>query len=74
MFIKQLQIKNFKCFKDKTFKSLAVPNGEKENLKTGVSLQEYIRHSIHHPENTENDKYSDEELRKSTQEMIDFIK
>ncbi len=29
MFIKQLQIKNFKCFEDKTFESLAVPNGEK---------------------------------------------
>jgi len=39
-----------------------------------VTLQTYIRNSIHHPENTENDKYSDEELRTSTQEMIDFIK
>ena len=47
---------------------------EKENLKTGVSLQEYIRHSIHHPENTENDEYLDAELRSSIQEMIDFIK
>ncbi len=47
---------------------------EKENLKVDISLQEYIRHSIHHPENTENDKYSDEELKKSTQEMIGVIK
>ncbi len=47
---------------------------KKEKLKNDVSLQEYIRHSIHHPENIENDKYSDEELRKSTQEMIDLIK
>ena len=46
----------------------------KENLKVDISLQEYIRHSIHHPENTENDKYSDKELRKSTQEMIDYFK
>ena len=29
MFIKELQIKNYKCFKDKTFENLAVPNGEK---------------------------------------------
>lgn len=47
---------------------------EKEKLKEPVALQTYIRHSIHHPENTHNDKYSDVELRKSTQEMIDFIK
>lgn len=41
---------------------------------TNRTLQTYIRNSIHHPENTKNDKYSDEELRTSTQEMIDFIK
>lgn len=41
---------------------------------TNRTLQTYIRNSIHHPENTENDKYSDEELRKSTQAIIDFIK
>ncbi len=29
MFIKQLQIKNFKCFKDETFANLAVPNEKK---------------------------------------------
>ena len=29
MFIKELHIKNYKCFKDKTFKDLAVPNREK---------------------------------------------
>lgn len=29
MFIKTLQIKNFKCFEDKTFEDLAIPNGEK---------------------------------------------
>jgi len=29
MFIKKLQIKNFKCFQDKTIENLAVPNGER---------------------------------------------
>ena len=29
MFVNQLQIKNFKCFQDKTFENLVVPNGEK---------------------------------------------
>jgi AAA15 family ATPase/GTPase len=47
-------------------------NGSTEN--TNRTLQTYIRNSIHHPENTQSDKYSDEELRKSTQEMINFIK
>jgi predicted ATP-dependent endonuclease of OLD family len=47
---------------------------EKEDLKVDIALQTYIRHSIHHPENTNNDKYSDLELKQSTQEMITFIK
>lgn len=29
MFIKSLIIKNLKCFKDKTFENLAIPNGAK---------------------------------------------
>ena len=29
MFIKQLQVKNFKCFRDITFENLAIPNGDK---------------------------------------------
>ena len=29
MFIKKLQIKNYKCFKDKTFENLAVPDGKR---------------------------------------------
>lgn len=29
MFIKKLNIKNFKCFKDKTFDNIGLPNGEK---------------------------------------------
>lgn len=28
MFIKNLQVENFKCFKDNVFEDLAVPNGE----------------------------------------------
>ena len=34
------------------------------------SLQEYIRHQIHHPENSHNIKYTEEELQKSIDEMI----
>lgn len=40
-----------------------------KNKKTGgtenVVLAKYIRHSIHHPENTLNDKFTPEELRES---------
>ena len=38
-----------------------------------VSIQEYIRHSIHHPENTHNDIYTEEELEVSINVMIDLI-
>lgn len=36
-------------------------------------LTEYIRHQIHHPENTLNPRYTHEELRQSIDEMRDFI-
>lgn len=38
-----------------------------------VTLQTYIRHSIHHPENDFNTRYSPEELSKSIKEMIDIL-
>lgn len=36
-------------------------------------LSEYIRHQIHHPENTMNIKFIDEQLQKSIDEMRTFI-
>ncbi len=39
-----------------------------------ISLSKYIRNQIHHPENTENDKFSDKELRQSIKTMIELIK
>lgn len=43
------------------------------NLKTKnterVSLSKYIRHSIHHPENTLNKKFTETELKNSIQEL-----
>ncbi len=64
---------NKKWFDDRKLKGNKTEQ-EKEDLKFDVALQTYIRHSIHHPENTQNDKYSDDELKQSTQEMISFIK
>ena len=55
MFIKTLQIKNFKCFGDKTFEDLAIPNGEKgsglniligENGNGKTTLLEVINYLI----------------------------
>ncbi len=36
-------------------------------------LSEYIRHLIHHPDNTENKPYTKEELKKSIKDMRSFI-
>jgi len=44
-----------------------------KNIKTkkteDVSLAKYIRHSIHHPENTTNNKFTDEELKQSIEKL-----
>lgn len=42
--------------------------------KDQVILSEYIRHQIHHPENTRNERFSKEELLTSIEEMRRFIK
>jgi hypothetical protein len=46
-------------------------NGEIRETKK--ILTEYIRHQIHHPENTHNDKYTEEELLDSINMMRKFI-
>ena len=38
-----------------------------------IILTEYIRHQIHHPENTHNQRYSTEQLKESICLMRDFI-
>jgi putative ATP-dependent endonuclease of the OLD family len=40
------------------------------NKPTKVSLQTYIRHLIHHPENLNNNPFSEDELRYSIEVMI----
>ena len=47
--------------------------GNKSEKK--ISLQEYIRHQIHHPENDcDNPPYTEDELKQSVEEMIELIK
>ena len=38
-----------------------------------ITQTEYIRHQIHHPENTHNVRFSDEDLRTSIDMMRTFI-
>lgn len=50
---------------------------EQSNGNTNTShltLISYIRHSIHHPENTYNQPYTEEEIHESTKKMINIIK
>ena len=42
---------------------------EKTKKTDGVSLATYIRHSIHHPENTSNAKFTDNELTESIKSL-----
>lgn len=39
-----------------------------------VTLMTYIRHIIHHPENTLNPSFTETELKDSIQEMLNILK
>ena len=47
--------------------------GGEQQSAYDVTLQTYIRNFIHHPENTCNDGYTEDELRKSTSDMIEWF-
>jgi len=55
---------------DKTWIKIKKDGTQEDTTRT---LQTYIRNSIHHPENQENDKYTNDELKKSTKEMMKVI-
>lgn len=48
-------------------------NRDGTTLNESVSLQKYIRHTIHHPENIRNAAFSDTEMSQSIQEMITVV-
>lgn len=54
--------------KTKTWKDARPGKGEEV-----VSLQTYVRHSIHHPENTLNEPFAEEELKRSIEEMLALL-
>jgi len=39
-----------------------------------ITLAEYIRHQIHHPENKRNKPYTPSELQQSIEEMREFLR
>ena len=57
--------------KDKQYKQL-LKNGRIKDQD--ITLTEYIRHQIHHPENTYNSRFTSEDLKASIELMRTFIK
>ena len=55
---------------DKNYIKLKKDGTTDENRRT---LPTYIRNLIHHPENNHNKKYTDEELKNSTEKMIKLL-
>jgi len=49
------------------------PNRDGSMVQTQIVLTEYVRHQIHHPENTANRRFSADELRQSIEAMRSFI-
>lgn len=45
-----------------------------EQAPQHVTLQRYVRNSIHHPENTKNQEYTPEELHQSIEEMLKCLR
>ncbi|MFU8844239.1 MAG: ATP-binding protein, partial [Bacteroidales bacterium] len=64
-------INNFKNGKEKMLYNRLSRNGT--TIAEQKVLTEYIRHQIHHPENTQNIRYSETQLRDSIELMRDFI-
>ncbi len=70
---KQLEFDNWLAFELKVSKT-KIWQDDRNNEKYEVTLQIYIRNSIHHPENEKNKKYTESELKKSIKQMLDYIK
>lgn len=55
-----------------TYRKLNPRNGNTSNIQ--IIMSEYIRHQIHHPENTDNTRFTNDELQKSISDMREFIR
>lgn len=55
----------------KTMQYTKIKNGTQ--VTSQIILSEYIRHQIHHPENTQNERYTFDQLKQSIEDMRSFI-
>ena len=51
---------------------IQLKNGQ-VSKKRNVTLQQYVRNSIHHPENDKNPAYTQAELQQSIEQMLDIV-
>ncbi len=66
------ELNNFKSRETKISYNKIMRNGNINTVQ--IILSEYIRHQIHHPENTNNSRFTNEQLQQSIGLMRDFIK
>ncbi len=66
------QLSNFKMGKTTISYNKITRNGSVNSIQ--IIESEYIRHQIHHPENTHNIRYTNERLQESIRLMREFIK
>ncbi len=70
------EIKMFQAFRDSekhSKRNYCWPKQKNRN-DSSLILTEYIRHQIHHPENTLNIRFTEEELKRSIESMRAYIK
>lgn len=67
------ELSNYKAGKSEvTYQKINPRNGSISSIQ--IIKSEYIRHQIHHPENTNNLRFTDNDLQQSISDMRDFIK
>lgn len=66
------KLNDFKAGKD-TIKYIKMKSDGSAGNSSNITLTEYIRHQIHHPENTFNTRFTLEQLQESIRMMRDFI-
>ena len=70
---KEKMIEEYKNNMKNMKKYIKIDNNNSKKEKT-ITLTEYIRHQIHHPENELNIRFTKDELHQSIEKMRNFIK
>jgi predicted ATP-dependent endonuclease of OLD family len=64
---------DYKLLQQETARPYKRMDRNNNEIELSIILSEYIRHQIHHPENTLNNRFSNEELNQSIVAMREFI-